>query len=104
MADVYITEYVKLGADANGNVVLAGFEPNVAEQIIVGTGSSQQSAALNAQTTFVMVHVKGATGANILFGTNPTAVITKGHLSGGETRFYAVQPGQSIKIAAINEA
>lgn len=100
MADIYITEYVKLGADANGKMVLAGFEPAVAEQIISNPVASTQSSALNALTTFVMVHATAS--ANIKFGANPTAVLTSGHLAAGETRFYAVQQGQAMKIAAIN--
>lgn len=100
MADFYITEYAKLGTDANGKIVLAGFEPNIAEQQIANPAASTQSAALNPLTSFVMIHATAV--GHILFGTNPTAVITKGRIGAGETRFYGVQPGQSIKIAAIN--
>ncbi|TPN11710.1 hypothetical protein [Mesorhizobium sp. B2-1-2] len=100
MADFYITEYAKLGTDANGKFVLAGFEPNVAEQQISNPATSTQSAALNPLTCFVMIHATAV--GHILFGANPTAVITKGRIGAGETRFYGVQPGQSIKIAAIN--
>ncbi|TIU71776.1 MAG: hypothetical protein E5V64_06485 [Mesorhizobium sp.] len=102
MANVFITEYCKLGMDQQGKMVLAGFEPAVAEQVIANPVASTQSSALNALTTFVMVHVDAA--AHVKFGANPTAVTTAGHMSAGETRFYAVQPGQSIKIAAINGA
>lgn len=102
MADIYITEYVRLGADQVGKVPPVPFEPNVAEQVIANPVASTQSAALNAQTTMVMVHASAA--AHIKFGLNPTAVTTAHRLAAGETRFYSVQPGQSMKIAAINGA
>ncbi|ESZ60663.1 hypothetical protein NL532_24135 [Mesorhizobium sp. C120A] len=102
MANVFITEYARLGADLSGKIVLAGFEPAAAEQVIANPVASTQSSVLNASTTFVMIHVDAA--AHVKFGTNPTAVTTAGHMSAGETRFYGVQPNQAIKIAAINGA
>ena len=100
MADFYITEYRNLGRDSTGNMIAAGFEPNVTEQQIANPVASTQSAALNEQTSFVMIHATAV--GHILFGLSPTAVITKGRIGAGETRFYAVQAGQSMKIAAIN--
>lgn len=102
MADFYITEYHALGADANGRPILCGVEPNVAEQVISNPAASTQATnALNALTCFVQIHATAV--GHILVGVNPTAVITKGRIGAGETRFFAVQPGANpMKIAAIN--
>lgn len=100
MADFYITEYAKLGMDAQGKMVLAGMEPNVIEQQIANPAASTQSNALQDTTTFVQIHATAV--GHILVGLNPTAVITKGRIGAGETRFIAVMPGKGYKIAAIN--
>ena len=101
MADFYIIEYAKLGMDAQGKMVLAGFEPALVEQPVISSpATSTLSAAFNDSTTFVMVHATAV--GHVSFGTAPIAAITKGRIGAGETRFYAVQPGKNIKMAAIN--
>jgi hypothetical protein len=74
-------------------------EPSVTEQTMTLSASSGQSAAFNAQTSFVMVHAQEA--ACLKWGTNPTAVTTNQRMAAGETRFYGVPPGKSFKVAGI---
>jgi hypothetical protein len=104
MADIYITEYCRLGRDAQGQMVAAGWEPNNGEQVIVNPVASTQSTVLKANTSFVMVHASAA--AHLAFGENPTAATTAHRLAAGETRFYGVQERgtAAMKIAAINGA
>lgn len=100
MADIYITEYSRLGVDQQGREIFAGLEPAVAEQKISNPATSTQSNALNEQTTFVAITASAA--AHIKFGADPTATTGTGYIGSGETRLYAVKPNSSLKIAAIN--
>lgn len=99
MANIFITEYAQLG-HAKGEMLIAPLEPAVTNQQIANPVASTASSAVNAGTAFVMVHVDAA--AHLAFGSAPTAVTTAHRLAAGETRFYAVIPGTSMKIAAIN--
>lgn len=97
---LFLTEYRDLGRDTNSRDIAAGMEPSVAEQSIAVSGASTQSAAFNAQTSFVMVHAQEATC--LKWGTNPTAVNTNQRMAAGETRYYGIPPGKSFKVACIS--
>lgn len=94
---LYITEYAFLARDGANYHIAAGREPAIAEQTVSVSGTSAQSSAFNAQTRFVMIHASES--LHLLFGDNPTAVVTKHKMASGETRFYGVNPGD--KVAAI---
>lgn len=101
MANLYISEYtgVSIGSGQGGaaNVnVSAGQEPALVEQQVVYT-TSTQSAAFNAQTHFVRIHTDSI--CSILFGANPTAVITSKRMAANQTEYFGVTPGQ--KVAAV---
>jgi type IV pilus biogenesis protein CpaD/CtpE len=96
---LFITEYRDLARDTGHNHIAAGMEPAIAEQTITVSASSTQSAAFNAQTSFVMVHAQEATC--LKWGTNPTAVTSAQRMAAGETRYVGVPPGKSFKVAAI---
>lgn len=99
---LFLTEYASLAQDTFSNPVAAGIEPSVAEQAMTVTGSTSQSAAFNARTSFIMVHAQEA--VCLAWGTNPTATTVKQRMAAGETRFVGVPAGKSFKVAAILSA
>jgi hypothetical protein len=96
---LYLTEYRDLARDTNNRDIAVAMEPSVAEQALTVSGSSSQSAAFNAQTSYVMVHAQEA--ACLAWGTNPTATTSKQRIGANETRFVGVPMGKSFKVAAI---
>ena len=98
MAFIYITEYREQAKDTMGHLLPAGLEPAIANQRVAHTGTSAQSAALDAQTKFVMVHADSI--CSIKFGASPTAVVGEHRMGAGETRYYGVNI-PSLKIAVI---
>ncbi len=96
MADVTISEYSHLARDAAGNVLPAGLEPALAEQKVTIAGTSAQSAAFNANTTFVRVYAEGA--CSIAFGTNPTADTTLKQMAAGQSEFFGVVGGHKLAV------
>jgi hypothetical protein len=100
MAAIFITEYERLARSGDGPLVMAGQEPNVAEQTVAVGGASEQSAAFNDRTTFVMIHTD--TACCLKFGDSPTAIITAHRLAAGETRFYGVSAKQKVAVIAFS--
>lgn len=98
MAAIFITEYERLARSGDGPLVMAGQEPAVANQTVAVGGASAQSAAFNDRTTFVMIHTD--TACHILFGVDPTAVVTAHRMGAGETRFYGVSAKQKVAVIA----
>lgn len=98
MAYIYITEYREQAKDTMGHLLPAGLEPAIANQRVGNAGASTQSAALDAQTKFVMVHTDSI--CSIKFGANPTAVVGEHRMGAGETRYYGVNI-PALKIAAV---
>lgn len=106
-ATMYVTEYVGLAivqiAGANAQVPQ---EPPLAEQAIAISATSAQSAALNAATTLVRIHIDGAGPAAVKIGLNPTATVASGGVGSGrfaanQTEYRAVIAGQGTKVAGI---
>lgn len=95
MANMYITEYGSIGA-MRSNIAQ---EPAIAVQKVAFTGTPGQSAAFNAATILVRIHVDGI--ASIKFGTNPTAATTDPRLPADTTEYFAVPPSGSYKVSAI---
>ena len=106
-AYMYVTEYASLATvQINGQSAQVPQEPPLVEQAIAIGASSTQSAAFNAQTTLVRVHIDGSGPAGVTFGTNPTATVENGGLGSGrfaanQTEYRAVPRGQSFKVAGI---
>lgn len=100
MPNLYITEFNLEGVDAMGRLMPAARTLPIAEQKVAFTGTSAQSATLNASTTLVRLHTDGA--CSIAFGTNPTATASNMRLALDQTEYFAVQPGTGLKIAAIS--
>ncbi len=106
-AYMYLTEYPSIGyGQVGGLIAQVPQEPPLAEQAIAISSTSAQSAAFNAQTTLVRIHIDGSGPAGVTFGTNPTATVESGGAGSGrfaanQTEYRAVPRGQLFKVAAI---
>lgn len=104
MAILYITEYAELAIGPAGRVGQMPMEPPLAEQVVAITAGSVQSSAFNAKTRFVRIHADAA--AEVLFGTNPTAVVNvSGRMGAGQTEYRdvsaGIKGGTTFKVAVI---
>lgn len=97
MASLWITEFRAMPMDVNGRTVEAAALPAITTQKITISGTSAQSAALNADTKFVRVHTDAI--CHILAGDNRTATTSNMRMPADETEYFGVIAGQ--KIAAI---
>lgn len=100
MAKAYISEYVDLPVFI-GQGIMAAVEPAVATQAVSFTGTAGASAAFNAKTKFIRVHVDAA--ASFKFGTGtPVALVSDPRLAASSTEFFGipVSPG-SYKVSFI---
>ena len=88
MAVAYISEY----ADIRANAAL---EPFTASQT-VAIGAEAKSAAFNANTQFVRIHVDAI--ASIKFGVNPTADTNSQRLAANQTEYFKTKPGDKVSI------
>ena len=111
MATLYITEFSN--AAMAGLVsptsafplpapLVSGDSAVMVEQHVTIGGSTTQSAAVAATTTFVMLNCDNA--CSLAWGTNPTAVATAQRMGANETRFYGVPPGKAYKVAVITNS
>jgi hypothetical protein len=101
MGTFTIIEYDGQGMQM-GHSIPCAHEPPIAEQSAITTSaSSQQSAALNANTRVVLVQTTSI--VRYKFGSSPTAsATTSQRLAADESRYHFVEPGQSLKIAVID--
>jgi hypothetical protein len=97
MADVFISEYVRLARDADGNVIPVGKEPAIAEQKLL-IGTEVDSAAFNENATLIRVHAEAA--CCLLFGLAPTATVDKKRMGAGATEYFGIVPGQKVSVIA----
>lgn len=75
-------------------------EPPITVQAITTSGSSQQSAAFNGDTRWVVLTTDGS--VRILFGTNPTALATSPMMQAGSSAPILMPRGGGLKVAVIN--
>lgn len=99
MGNLYITEFTNTGADSTGRQVQAAAQPPVAEQKVTTSGTSAQSSAFNTATTLVRLHTD--TDIYVLFGTDPTSTTSKMKMVAGQTEYFTVPRGVTLKVAAI---
>lgn len=99
MPTLYISEFTQEAIDAMGREVPVAKAPPVANQAITISGSSAQSATLNASTTLVRLHTDA--NCSVLFGTNPTATTSSPRLATNQTEYFGVQANSGLKIATI---
>lgn len=95
-AKMYITEFA--GALPLGNDASMLMVPAVVDQMVNTSASSAQSAAFNANTKVVRIHVDGI--VSIKFGDNPTALTNNHRMAANTTEYFAVKAGQ--KVAGID--
>src|SRR5690349_12380927 len=103
MAVLYVTEFAQMAVfvGANGQAGQMPAEPPIAEQTIAIGVSSVQSAAFNANTKFVRLHVDSTGPCSIEFGTNPTATATTQRMAPNQTEYKGVPHGAGFKVAVI---
>lgn len=99
MALLYITEYKNLPLRF-GQLAPVVQEPGHVTQTPVAIGGgSLQSAAFNAETIYVRLHAD--TPCNVLFGTNPTAIVDVSQkFAADQTEFKAVIKGDKVAVIA----
>lgn len=95
MSNMYITEYASPG----GAHTQIAQEPAIAVQKVSFTGTPGASAAFNAATVFVRIHVDGI--ASIKFGTAPTAAVTDPRMPADAIEYFGVPPAGAYKVSAI---
>jgi hypothetical protein len=99
VANVTIREYADI-AVTYSKYVQAGAEPAITDQQLVTSATSAQSAAFDTNTRIVAIATP-ATAVAVLFGLNPTALITSSmRLAANGVYFFGVKPGH--KVAAID--
>ncbi len=103
MPPLYITEYANNGRELKKNIVQAAEEPRLADQKITLSGTSAQSAALNAKTRLVRLHTTEICSFDV--GADPTATASKARLAADQTEYISISQdlhdAGDVKIAAI---
>jgi hypothetical protein len=92
MATLYITEYER---QAPGGVPIA-LTPEITSQTVAIGGSTTQSAAFGATTSFIRVHCDAI--CSIAIAANPTATATKSRLAADQTEYFAVRGGDKLAV------
>lgn len=95
MANAYVSEYAYLGGTATGRAPMAQ-EPALAEQKVAFTGTAAASAAFNAATRYIRIHVDAA--ASFVVGANPTATTSSKRIAADGIEYFAVNPGDKISF------
>jgi len=89
-----------LGRDIHQNLMQAPVLPGSTSQTLAVTGTSAQSAALQAGAR--LVRLVATDNVHVVAGANPTATTSSTLLIGGQEAYFAVAGGE--KIAAIGAA
>lgn len=97
MATLHITEFVSQGQDGRDFLAPIAQIPPLAQQAVTISGTSAQSATLNAATKLVRVIADAA--CTLEFGTSPTATASSMRLEAGSAEYFGI--GGIMKIAAI---
>lgn len=96
-AKCYIREYNTIG-QANAQPAQIAFEPGITDQVTTDfSGGAVQSAAFNANTSFVRLWCD--TQGAFLVGTNPTATANNAPVAAGVPEYFGVPVGQSYKLS-----
>lgn len=82
----------------------AAYVPALASANVTYTTSSVQSSVFNVDTSLVRITCDAT--AYVLFGTNPTALLTSMRLSAGQTEYFTILPANtppytSLRLAVI---
>ena len=99
MPTLTITEFSSLAGNERGGLSPAAQLPAITSQAVTIGASSAQSATLNAATS--LIRVATDTDCRILAAANPTALATSLPLAAGQSEYFGVPVGGSLKIAVI---
>lgn len=95
-----LREYDRLAKDANGHGIPVGLEPAVATQVITTSGVSQDLAAFQESTRFILIGCDGI--CNWAIDANPTAVAGgAGRLAADEHLFFGVAGLKTPFVLAV---
>lgn len=97
MSSLWITELRTMPIDSNGKTVDVASLPSITTQKVTISGTSAQSAALNADTKFVRLLADA--NCCVLAAADPTATTSNLPLTADAPEYFGVIAGQ--KIAAI---
>ena len=95
-ATCYVTEFK--GSPPTYVAYQAATQPAITTQAVTFT-TTTQSAVFNAQTGLVRVQCDAI--CNVVFGTNPTATTTSMRLTAGQTEYFVVAAGTSLRLAVV---
>lgn len=99
MPTLTISEFSSQGGNERGGLSPVAQLPGITHQTVAIGASSAQSATLNAATT--LIRIATDTACRVLSGTNPTALATSLPLAAGQSEYFGVPAGGTIKIAVI---
>lgn len=97
MATLYISEYDDINV-RQGSITPVVVEPALADQTKAFTGTSAQSTAFGARCRIVRLHTDAI--CSVLFGANPTALVTSKRLAANQTEYFRVNPGDKVAVIA----
>jgi hypothetical protein len=100
MAVAYITEYESMAVVATGLAPIAQ-DPPIAEQV-VAISTHTESAAFNAATRFIRVHVDAI--CSISVGLTPVATTVMRRMAANQTEYFGVVPGKGWKISVVSNS
>ena len=100
MATAYIREYADI-AVTFGKQAQCGAEPAIADQTVTTSGTSAQSSAFNTNTRLIAISTPAAQAVCVLFGDNPTALVTSLRLPANQIVFFGVKPGQKVALIDV---
>lgn len=102
MPTLYITEFAGIQSDPFAASMNCAATPSLADQTVTFSGTSVQSATLNAATRVIRV-VSDATCFKKI-GTNPTATQTTVRLVADSAEYFSVPPNSGFKVAVVAAA
>lgn len=85
-----------LTRDRNGHLMPAARLPGLANQELTVGAASVQSAAFNANTTYIRLAT--TTACRFLVGRNPTALATSAYLPANAVEYFGVNPGDKVAV------
>jgi hypothetical protein len=100
---LYVTEYALLPGRGSGWAPLAVQPPVVLNNNVTVTASHAESAAFNALTNMIRVHLDSgvATGASIQIGAAPVAIANQdARMAVNQTEYFLVVPGHKLSVIA----
>ncbi len=99
MTKAYVSEYSQM-PQQQGVLLQVGFEPAITTQVLDYSSAHAESAAFNANTTFVRIHVDSI--ASFKFSAAGTAATTSdARMAANQTEFFGVPKGAAMKVSVI---